>query len=163
MVLLWNSMVHQSDHVRTCLKCYLAKVRLQPCVSRWCLKVALKRTIICAAAFENIPIRGARTPLRSQSDAKRKPVSSENLKNAQKFLRRTSSFFGSIRSLGGHSRFRKMGMHAGRMILLYFVVNYESVKWVPNINGHLKIEDAAEIRYRKYFSAFFTTYMMFLL
>ena len=53
-------------------------------------------------------------------------------------------------------------MHAGRMILLYFVVNYESVKWVPN-TGHLKIEDAAEIRYRKYFSAFFTTYMMFLL
>ena len=104
----------------------------------------------------------ARTPLRSQSDAKRKPVSSENLKNAQKFLRRTSSFFGSIRSLGGHSRFRKMGMHAGRMILLYFVVNYESVKWVPN-TGHFQIEVAAEKRYRKYFSAFFTTYMMFLL
>ena len=49
------------------------------------------------------------------------------------------------------------------MILLYFVVNYESVKWVPNMNGHFAIEVAAEKRFRKYFSAFFTTYMMFLL
>ena len=54
-------------------------------------------------------------------------------------------------------------MHAGRMILLYFVVNYESVKWVPDMNGHFEIESAAEKRYREYFLAFFTTYMMFLL